>query len=306
MVDADSQCNLTGLSVGEDFFEEFYEKDPTNNFKSALDPAFLGQPTPIQTIKGIKVRDNLWLVPGHIDITEYDISLGMAHNFSSSMTILMNLPGAIYAFIQKMADKYNIDYVLMDMNPSLSETNKNILTISDYFIVPSAPDFFSLMALSTLASVIPKWKKWSLLARSYFKDSTYPFPEKDPKFLGIVMQNFTIRKGNPTQAFQSKIDSVVTKVQDVVTPAFEKQNLIFEGEKKLRQQKERYCLAYISNFQSLAPKMQEEAGAATPVFAIKDEFLGTGVVRHNYLQKRDEFHHTFSDMVDKILYLTKS
>src|SRR5699024_6801448 len=188
-------------------------------------------------------------------ITEFDISLGMAHNFSTSMAILMNLPGAIYAFIQKMVEKYQIDYVLIDMNPSLSETNKNLLTISDYFIVPTAPDFFSQMALSTLSSTVPKWKKWSLTARAFFRDSIYPFPEKDPKFLGIVMQNFTIRKGCPTQAFQSKIDSVVEKVQNTVIPAFESQNLVLDGEKRAIQERVKYCLAYISNFQSLAPKM---------------------------------------------------
>ena len=167
MVDTDSQCNLTGLAIGEDSFESFYENSPDNNIKHALDPAFLGQPTPIESIEGVKVKDNLWLVPGHIDITEFDISLGMAHNFSTSMAILTNLPGAIYAFLEKMIERYNIDYVLIDMNPSLSETNKNLLMISDYFIVPTAPDFFSQMALSTLAMTIPKWKKWSLTAQCH-------------------------------------------------------------------------------------------------------------------------------------------
>ena len=304
MVDTDSQCNLTGLAIGEESFEKFYEENPDNNIKFALDPAFLGQPTPIQAIEGVQVKENLWLVPGHIDITEFDISLGMAHNFSTSMAILMNLPGAIYAFIQKMVEKYQIDYVLIDMNPSLSETNKNLLTISDYFIVPTAPDFFSQMALSTLSSMVPKWKKWSLTARAFFKDSIYPFPKKEPKFLGIVMQNFTIRKGHPAQAFQGKIDSVVEKVQNTVIPAFEQQGLVLDGEKREIQKKAKYCLAYISNFQSLAPKMQEDAGPSTPVFAIDERYLGRGQVLENYLEKRQTFYDVFSDMVDEIVNLT--
>ena len=44
------------------------------------------------------------------------------------------------------------------------------------------------------------------------------------------MQNFTIRKGNPTQAFQGKIDGVVEKVQNTVIPAFEPQDLVMDGE----------------------------------------------------------------------------
>lgn len=42
MVDTDAQCNLTGLVLGEDSFEDFYERNPQNNIKFALDPAFLG------------------------------------------------------------------------------------------------------------------------------------------------------------------------------------------------------------------------------------------------------------------------
>lgn len=305
MVDTDAQCNLTGLVLGEDSFEDFYENSPQNNIKSALDPAFLGQPAPIQPIDGVSVRENLWLIPGHIDITEFDISLGMAHNFSTSMAILMNLPGAIYAFLQKMIDKYQIEYVLIDMNPSLSETNKNLLMISDYFIVPTAPDFFSQMALSTLSTIIPKWKKWSLTAKSFFSDSIYPFPDKNPMFLGIVMQNFTIRKGKPAKAFQDKIDRVSEKVQTSVIPVFETANLLLPAEKRILQARNSYCLAKISNFQSLAAKMQDEGAPSTPVFAIDPQYLGTGTLLENYTEKMSEFRKAFSDMVDLILELIK-
>ena len=305
MVDTDAQCNLTGLVLGEDDFEEFYEKNPQNNIKYALDPAFLGQPTPIQAIDGVLVRENLWLVPGHIDITEFDISLGMAHNFSTSMAILMNLPGAIYAFLQKMIDKFDIDYVLIDMNPSLSETNKNLLMISDYFIVPTAPDFFSQMALSTLTTMVPKWKKWSLVARTFFKDSIYPFPDKNPMFLGIVMQNFTIRKGKPSKAFQEKIDRVMEKVNTKVIPAFDTENLLLSTEKRRLQVENNYCIAHISNFQSLSAKMQDEGAPSTPVYAIDNSYLGVGTLLDNYVAKKEEFYNTFSHMADLILELTE-
>lgn len=303
MVDADSQCNLTGMAIGEDTFESFYEENSNNNLKAALDPAFLGQPTPIQVIDGVSVRENLWLVPGHIDITEFDISLGMAHNFSTSMAILMNLPGAIYAFLQKMVEKYSIDYVLIDMNPSLSETNKNLLMISDYFVVPTAPDFFSQMALNTLSLTVPKWKKWALTARTFFKDSIYPFPEKNPKFLGIIMQNFTVRNGQPAKAFQNKIDGVLGKIKTTVIPAFEQQSLLLSGEKQKLQLERSYCIARIPNFQSLAPKMQAGIGASIPVFAIDDKYLETGTVLKNYQEKRELFKTIFSDMTDMALAL---
>ncbi len=305
LVDTDAQCNLTGLVLGENYFEEFYEQHPENNIKVALDPAFTGQPTPIKAIEGISVKDNLWLVPGQIDITEFDISLGMAHNFSTSMSILLNLPGAIYAFIQKMVEKFHVDYVLIDMNPSLSETNKNLLMISDYFLVPTAPDFFSQMALSTLSVTIPKWKKWSLTAKSFFRDSIYPFPDKNPKFLGIVMQNFSIRNGKPALAFQGKIDRVIEKLQAEMIPTFEKNELLLPDEKRAIQKETAYCLAHIPNFQSLVAKMQEEDAPSSPVFAIEHRFLGVGTILENYIKKEEELGAIFSNLADLVVELTK-
>ena len=305
MIDTDSQCNLTGLVLGEDAFETFYEEHPQNNIKSALDPAFLGQPIPINEIDGVFVKENLWLIPGHIDITELDISLGMAHNFSSSMAILMNLPGALYAFIDKMVAKFNIEYVIIDMNPSLSETNKNLLMISDYFIIPTAPDFFSQMALSTLSNTLPKWKKWSITAKDFFKDSTYPFPEKSPKLLGIIMQNFLIRKGKPASAFQNKIDRVLDKLMLNLNPALEKNHMLLSGKARELQLAGKCTLAYIPNFQSLVARMQESGAPSTPVYAIDERYLGTGITLTNYITKMDEFEKVFSNMTDLILELMK-
>lgn len=305
MVDTDSQCNLTGLVLGEDAFESFYEEQPFNNIKSALDPAFLGQPVPIKEIEGFNVRENLWLVPGHIDITELDISLGMAHNFSSSMAILMNLPGAFFAFIEKMVNKFQIDYVLIDMNPSLSEINKNLLMISDYFIIPTAPDFFSQMAISTLANTLPKWKKWSLTAKTFFKDSIYPFPDKSPRFLGVVMQNYSIRRGKPASAFQDKIDRVLNKLNEILIPVLSENNMLPLKAANTLQQNKNYVLSYISNFQSLVAKMQDSGAPSTPVYAIDIKYLGTGITQTNYINKMHEFEATFSDFADLISEIIK-
>lgn len=306
MVDTDSQCNLTGLILGDDNFELFYQEHPKNNIKSALDPAFLGEPVPLQAIDGIVVKENLWLVPGHIDITEFDISLGMAHNFSSSMQVLMNLPGAFSAFFDKMINKYQIDYVFVDLNPSLSEINKNLMMISDYFLIPTAPDFFSQMALNTLSTTLPKWKKWSLLAKDFFKDCTYPFPDKNPNMLGIVMQNFTIRKGKPALAFQNKIDEVFAKLNKLTIPSLEKADMLLKGDARLKQNNMQFCLSSIPNFQSLVAKMQESGAPSTPVYAIDPTYLGTGTVQENYIDKMELFERLFSDMADIILELTSN
>lgn len=302
MVDMDAQCNLTGLVLGEDNFERFYEEQPQNNIKMAVEPAFSGNPVPIKEIDGVVVKENLWLVPGHIDITEFDISLGMAHNFSSSMSVLTNLPGAFFDFLNKMSNKFDADYIVIDMNPSLSEINKNLLMISDFYIVPTSPDYFSQMALKTLSTILPKWKQWSLAAKDYFKNSVYPFPDKNPRLLGIVMQNYSIRNGKPASAFQHKIDKVLNTVDDTLIPLLSSFDLVVEAE---WLQENNYCLTYIPNFQSLVARMQEENAPSTPVYAIDKRYLGVGTVLDNYVSKQRELYEVFESFAKVIMELTK-
>ncbi len=304
VIDTDSQCNLTGLFLGENNFESFYKENPDNNIKSALNCVFKGQPIPINVIQGVKVNENLLLVPSALDITELDLSLGMAHNLSSTLPVLESLPGAFNEFIERMVARENADFVLIDMNPSLSEINKNLLMISDYFIIPTAPDYFSSMALNTLSDVIPKWKKWAVSARSMFSNSTYPFPKRDPKLLGIVMQNYTIRNGKASAAFQEKIDSVIERLKGSMLPAFEPMNLLLQGDRKDKLERLNYCIAMIPDFQSLIAKMEADGLPFSPVFEIPVDRLGQGTVKDNYLIKKELFFEIFDKLADLIVEIT--
>jgi len=82
MVDADPQCNLSGLVLGykgQNEFEKFYETQPQRNIRAGLAPAFESRPKEIEAIDCVPVvgNDNLFLLPGHIRLSEYEVSLGM-------------------------------------------------------------------------------------------------------------------------------------------------------------------------------------------------------------------------------------
>ncbi len=90
LVDADPQCNLSGLILGfkgETEFEKFYEADGgTRNIRSGLAPAFESQPRAIEPVECVHVPgcDRLFLLPGHIRLSEYEVTLGIAPAFRSS------------------------------------------------------------------------------------------------------------------------------------------------------------------------------------------------------------------------------
>lgn len=311
MVDADPQCNLTGLVMDYDAsedIEKFYQKHPSQNIKAGLAPAFESQPRVIEAVKCIKVksRSGLLLVPGHVNLSEYEVTLGIAQELSGSIQALKNLPGAMHYFIQEVATKYKADFVLLDMNPSLGSINQNILLTSDYFIVPTAPDYFSAMAIDSLSKVLPRWIDWARRAHALeaLKSSAYPFPEVRLKFLGAVIQKYRPRKGEATVGFQSWIDSINDRITEGLIPTLKKEGVTFKDStyKKVGMSPTQgYCLAQIPDFNTLIATSQSHK---VPVFALQDQMFGhTGTVLAQDRQKRDDFHDIFSDLADSVVTL---
>ena len=62
-----------------------------------------------------------------MDLSEYESSLNLALTSNNAILTLQNLPGAFYELIKKTCDKYDIDYVFIDMNPGLSAINQTFL-----------------------------------------------------------------------------------------------------------------------------------------------------------------------------------
>ena len=122
LVDTDPQCNLTGLVLGYKGpveFEQFYETEKERNIRAGLAPAFESRPKPIEAVDCIPVngQENLFLLPGHIRLSEYEVTLGIAQELSGSIQTLQNLPGSIAFLLEKTAEKFAADYLLIDMNP---------------------------------------------------------------------------------------------------------------------------------------------------------------------------------------------
>lgn len=303
LVDADPQCNLTGLILGEEF-DDFYVNRPKDNLKAGISPAFEATPVPLAAIDCYQIQENpnLYLVPGHIGLSEYEVPLSISHQLSNTIPTLKNLPGAMNSFLELVSAKYNADYLIIDMNPSLSSINQNLFCLSDYFMVPTSPDYFSVMAINSLSSVLPKWEKWAKMARVAFNDSSYPFPTTSTKFLGTVVQNFTIRNGEPSEAFQKWIDEVALSVNNVLVPAITPEGMMLNPEKyKDNQAQNGYCIAEIPSFTGLIPRAQR---GRLPVYEVPDKMLGVGTVLGQYQQIRDRFLGIFTTLATDIENMT--
>jgi chromosome partitioning protein len=297
LIDADPQCNLTGL-IMQDSFEEYYIDEPTNkrNIMDGVSSAFQGRPEPIQAFDCYNLIDNenLFLLPGHPNLTELEPSLSFAQTSNNAFSTLQNLPGAFNALIDLLCEHHSIDYVLIDLNPGLSAINQNLFSISDLFIIPTNPDPFSLMAVKTLSTILPRWYNTAIQMRSLFQDSSYPFPVKNPKFAGLVIQRFNIRSGKPSTPFRNNMDEIIQSIQDTLAPRLRTANMLFD--QAFYQEAgvpDNFCLAEIPDFQSLLPQSHRYG---VPVFALSDNQIErSGTVLDQMIIKRDSFNGLFND-----------
>jgi chromosome partitioning protein len=308
MVDADPQCNLTGMVLsfsGDREFEDFYQNNAGANIYEGVRPAFAGSPEKLGPVAvHATQRDGLFLLAGHVDVATFEPELAMAHKLQSALPILQNLPGALGHVIRATAQAEACDYVLIDMSPSIGALNQNLLMQSDYFIVPTSPDYFCLLAIQSLARILPRWAQNAAELRIQQGGVAYKIPDANPKFVGMVTQRYRPRDGRPAAAFQRWIDVIVERVGDSLLPALTAVDMAvsIEDLKRVILNPPHVELAQIADFNSLIGRSQEYA---TAVFALTEAQLqARGTVLDNAVESRDQFRVTLTTLAERVEALT--
>lgn len=305
LVDGDPQCNLTSIFL-KDRFDAYYENESTalQNLMDGVQTVFEGKPAPLTRIEAPihESNPNLCIIPGHMNLSEYDPQLTFAINASSTLTSMKNLPGAFNELLQITADHYEIEYILIDLNPGLSAINKIFFICSDAFIIPTNPDIFCRMAIQSLSHILPQWVVWKNQHSAEFKDANYPIPSGTPLFIGELIQRFNIRNRVAATPYRSTIDDIKNVITDDFVPSISQHSMLFPLEKyKEAGIPENFCLAEIKDFQSLGQKYQNYG---VPIFALTDAQLeATGAVKEQLLIARDEFNNQFNALANMIVTL---
>lgn len=310
LADFDPQCNLTGMVGGYrglDDMQALYGTPAPNNVRDALAPAFESQPRQIVGANCFSVNGivpELLLLAGHIGLSEYETTLGVAQELSGSLLALRNLPGSIRYMLDATAEKYNADYVLVDMSPSVGALNQNLLTTCDHFIVPLHPDYFSSMALNSLARVLPRWQSWAITAASIsaLHTADYPFPTPHAKFIGSIVQKYRPRLGKASTAFQSWIDKLKEEMQQELIPALINSNMLDPVDFTNRAQIEPWePIMEVADFNSLIALSQDHQ---TPVYALTAQQVNQqGAVWQQTEASMQVFRQAFSECADKVISL---
>ena len=329
LVDCDPQCNLTGMVFGlrgnkykiSEGFQAIYESEEVRDIYRGLAPAFESRPVLLEPVicESVKGQPNMYLLPGHIRFAEYEVVLGMAQELSGSLPSLQNLPGSLNYLFMETAKKYDVDFILVDMGPSLGAINRNLLMTSDFFLVPMFPDYFSVMAAESLASILIQWAAWSRQGRALpiLREATYPFPNKIPKFLGTIVQNYRVRNKKPTAAFQKWIDAIELAVKTSLLPVLKKNDMLLPIELyekvMLRESNQQTPFSEESlgkpilqmpDYNSLIARSQEHKA---PIFELTDPQLEhAGEVLKQTKKSMHRFQKLYSEGVDRIMVLIEN
>jgi chromosome partitioning protein len=257
-VDADAQTNLTGSALPAEQYEEAVANHAT--IYDALLPV-IRTTGDFQVVPPHQIRDNVWLLPGNIRLSEFEAVLPASWNDSLGGQFQgFQRTTAFYRLVQAHADVVGAQYTLVDLGPSVGALNRLALLASDGFVVPLAPDLFSLTALPSVGKSLSDWiGDWGVARVSAARthaDQELPsgslFVGK-PKPLGYISQQFASYRSAPAAAFQRWLKDIPDAYQTEVVKRLEKAGIDAPSG--------RGELGTIRNLSSLVPMAQEQNAA---------------------------------------------
>ncbi|UEA84212.1 AAA family ATPase [Tsukamurella paurometabola] len=287
-VDADPQANLTSLALPAERYQTVL--DEKRDIYHALLPV-IKTTGDIADVTPELIRDNVWILPGHIRLSEFEGIL--PESWTSSLAGRYNgfqQTTAIQRLILSTVEKIGCDFVLIDVGPSVGALNRVILLGSDGFVVPLAPDLFSITALPSVGKSLTDWVSEWRIAReqadrtgisSDFVGSMLP---GCPIPIGYISQQFASYRSAPTAAFKEWYHRIPA-TYDAEIP--EKLSSLGIATPKPPGQ-----LGTIRNLSSLVPRAQESNSA---IF----ELSGAEARGAQYIRARDTFED-FSHLASAI------
>ena len=305
IVDADPQCNLTSYVLGLDSQKEmdlFYAKKENDDVYNAIKHILKPSVNDIAGVKAVKPTDtlhkNLKLAAGNIAINELDVFCTVGITSDNKYNIhALKFVGLFNSMIRETARLYEFDIVLVDMSPGSGAFNRSILMGSDYFIIPTYPDFFCYQSIEYLASQLPEWSKE--FERYRKPEVLNALPKHNPKMLGVICQRYRPFK-NTTQdkvkEAQKWVDKIQSASNNILSQPLKEVNMIIDEVvfKSFIHNEKPYNLVNIPDFNSLILLSQEYN---VPVFSLTKEQLNqNGVVLEKWQDNQKVFQSLFESL----------
>lgn len=176
-------------SLTEEEFTEFHKKNHSIHY--LIKPIEDGESDEVSLSDPVNLLPNLDLIPGRLTLHLFEnkLSKNWSEAFLGDPQAIRTVT-AIRKKCEEYAESYGYDIILIDTSPSLSALNKVIISNSDSFIIPCAPDMFSDYGIRNIGNALSVWKKEFETMYSLLSDSKRQyFPKSFVKLLGYTVYN---------------------------------------------------------------------------------------------------------------------
>ncbi|WP_143884363.1 ParA family protein [Chryseobacterium binzhouense] len=286
MVDCDSQCNLTSYTMENEDIEDAW-KDGGNSIFKIIEPVYEGIGD-FNRLSPFTVEENLYLVPGDLNLSLYEDRLGDTWNSAKGGSRPdLRIQTSIFRYIDWCISELEIDLVLVDLGPNLGALNRSVLGGSDYFITPIAADLFSLKGTNNLGNKLVIWaEEWQQIRNSN-QENGILIPNGAPVFLGYVVQQHNVRNNTEgmTRGWQLFGNKISATIQNNIINRLLPINQV--------QVRDDYRLGQIPNLHSLIPY---SLNSKKPVF---DCTQRDGLNGAHITTAKESVNH-FTDIVETI------
>lgn len=336
-VDLDPQCNLTISAMFEDELEEIWkEEDPYMDdyldakskmingklFDSPRSVHFLLKPveegfTDFSVLPPAKfVGENVYLLPGRLSLHKFESKLSERWNgLYQGESLSIRTVTAFRALCEKYADKYNIDYVIVDTSPSLGIMNKTIISTVDGFFIPTFPDMFSLYGIKNIGNSLELWKKeFDTIYKLISDNKISRFPKKFVQFIGFTIYNakkYTSQKNNNEFNLASAHSRYASLIPVTISKNIRKENTVPIASGRIAKPIGGLSVMYTHNtYPSVAqglkcpmwevPKVYMEMKKNNPKYLEENQIEVNNGSFNNYQKTRDSYVAFAKDLIARV------
>lgn len=267
IADLDPQGNLSAAFLDEERLEQLW---PENGHQSTMYGAVRPLKCGVGDIEDPlleQITDHLALIPGDMALSEFEEDLSQAWpKCLDGDERAFRVVSAFWRVVQRGADDHRADVVLIDLGPNLGAINRSALIASDHFVVPLAPDLFSLQGLRNLGPTLRDWRRgWTArLERNPDPELALPVGAMAP--LGYVVMQHSVRRDRPVKSSERWIARIPT--------TYRKYLLDQDPTGAPAVGDDPHCFGLLKHYHSLMPMAQE---ARKPMFLLRpaDGALGS-------------------------------
>ncbi len=192
------------LKVGPDLKGHKYVKCPTllsvscEQLPAGIECGKKRKITEVKEKDSSLYKGNLLLLPGRSKVSEFEFA---SKNGDKAECRNYGVVGKLF---DMMAKDYGLQYIIVDLGPSIDDLNMVLALSCDYILPPAHPEYFSTCSVKgLLCDILPEWYDWRnkhrvklenlpVADRTELQEAGFFEFESFPKILPFLVQSYKI------------------------------------------------------------------------------------------------------------------